>query len=83
MAPVHAELTCLFPPRRLGLPDSRIILMLSDTYACDPRNGRPGEIFSGAGSGGNLFTPDTQIDYSGRDANVENVLRVLTGAQAG
>ncbi|CAK8674982.1 unnamed protein product [Clavelina lepadiformis] len=29
--------------KRLGIPDSQIILMLADDMACNPRNPRPGE----------------------------------------
>lgn len=30
--------------RRLGIPDSNIILMLPDDMACNPRNAYPGQV---------------------------------------
>ncbi|PSC75371.1 GPI-anchor transamidase isoform A [Micractinium conductrix] len=76
--------------RRLGLPDSRILLMLADQPACSPRNVHPGRIYlaPGAGAAGaaaaasdpaNLLPQDIELDYRGREVSAETVLRVLTG----
>ncbi|KAJ9096357.1 hypothetical protein QFC21_005178 [Naganishia friedmannii] len=35
--------------KRLGIPDSQIILMLADDVACNPRNGFPGAIYANSG----------------------------------
>ena len=73
--------------RRLGIPDSRIILMLADPAACNPRNARPGEVATSvpkpgaaAAPGGGLYAPDLQVDYRGRDVSVDSILRLLTGS---
>ena len=34
--------------KRLGIPDSQIILMLPDDMACNPRNAFPGTVYSNA-----------------------------------
>ncbi|KAL4437977.1 hypothetical protein ABPG77_004198 [Micractinium sp. CCAP 211/92] len=75
--------------RRLGLPDSRIVLMLADQPACSPRNPLPGQLFlapvaAGASgrhleAAGNLLAADAEIDYRGSEVSVESILRVLTG----
>lgn len=36
--------------KRLGIPDSNIILMMADEVACNPRNAQPGQIFNSAHS---------------------------------
>ncbi|EFN57492.1 hypothetical protein CHLNCDRAFT_34727 [Chlorella variabilis] len=75
--------------RRLGIPDSRIILMLAEQPACSPRNVHPGQLYlapgAGAAAGGssgamlNLLSGDAEVDYRGREVSVDSVLRVLTG----
>ncbi|PHJ20136.1 peptidase c13 family protein [Cystoisospora suis] len=41
--------------KRLGIPDSRIILMLADDHACSPRNAFPGQVFNGEARRLNLY----------------------------
>lgn len=77
--------------KRLGIPDSNIILMLSDDAACNTRNKFPGCVFSSAGgasrrtgNGGgqdslDLYGDNIEVDYRGYEVTVENFLRVLTG----
>ena len=73
--------------RRLGLPDSRIILMQADCSTCDPRMIRPGRTYSSPGS---VLEEQTrawyepydlppEVDYRDQDVTVESLLRVLTG----
>lgn len=49
--------------KRLGIPDSHIILMLSDDMALNPRNPYPGAIYGDTTKKVNLFGEDVQIDY--------------------
>jgi hypothetical protein len=72
------------PACRLGIPDSNIVLMVADAAACNPRNPLPGTIFFevDARRRANLFAEGAQVDYSGREVNVEALLQVLTGATA-
>jgi phosphatidylinositol glycan class K len=68
--------------KRLGVQDNRIVLMLADSMACDPRNPLPGEIYSHHLDHlhKNLYgKPPFQVDYCGRDVGVRSVLDVLTG----
>ncbi|KAH8084296.1 peptidase C13 family-domain-containing protein [Cristinia sonorae] len=78
--------------KRLGIPDSNIILMLSDDAACNTRNKFPGCVFAsahgpgratGKGGGGqdslDLYGDNIEVDYRGYEVTVENFLRVLTG----
>ena len=37
---------CFFSVKRLGIPDSQIILMVADDMACNPRNPRPATVFN-------------------------------------
>jgi hypothetical protein len=66
--------------KRLGIPDSNIILMLADDAACDARNRFPGCVFANAGRGLDLYGENIEVDYRGYEVTVENLLRVLTGA---
>ena len=47
----NSLLTCFSSPQRLGIPDSHIIMMISDDVACDPRNPEPGIVRK------NLYSP--------------------------
>eukprot|EP01071_Lankesteria_metandrocarpae_P005059 Lankesteria_metandrocarpae@DN3837_c0_g1_i1.p1 len=69
--------------KRLGIPDERIVLMLSEDFACNPRNAMPGtEYNSGDNSRVNLYNTDIEVDFRGDDVSVETFIRVLTGRQA-
>lgn len=65
--------------RRLGIPDSNIILMLAEDIACSTRNVHPGSVFNDAKHGVNLYGRNVEVDYRGDDTSTENVLRLFTG----
>ncbi|CAH8504291.1 unnamed protein product [Schistosoma haematobium] len=65
--------------KRLGIPDSRIILMVADDASCSSRNPRPATIFNSPYSRVNLYGEEIEIDYRGYEVTVENFIRVLTG----
>ena len=65
--------------KRLGIPDSHIILMLSDDMACNARNPKPGTVFNNENEMINLYGDDVEVDYRGYEVTVENFIRVLTG----
>ena len=67
--------------KRLGMPDSHIILMLADDMACNPRNSEPGAVYSDdeRGDGDDLYGDDIEVDYKGYEVTVESFTRVLTG----
>ncbi|KAI5635132.1 peptidase c13 family domain-containing protein [Phthorimaea operculella] len=65
--------------KRLGIPDSQIILMISDDMACNPRNPRPATIFNNALEQINVYGDDVEVDYRGYEVSVENFVRLLTG----
>jgi len=65
--------------KRLGIPDSQIILMIADDMACNPRNVYAGQIFNNENHKINLYGENIEVDYRGYEVNVENVIRVLTG----
>ncbi|XP_053210290.1 putative GPI-anchor transamidase [Panonychus citri] len=65
--------------KRLGIPDSRIILMLADDMACNPRNTRPGTVFNNAQYQLNVYGDDVEVDYRGYEVTVKNFIRLLTG----
>ena len=66
--------------KRLGIPDSNIILMLADDVACNPRNKFPGCVYHSSGRTLDLYGDNIEVDYRGNEVTVENFLRVLTGA---
>ncbi|EDV27572.1 uncharacterized protein TRIADDRAFT_21768 [Trichoplax adhaerens] len=65
--------------KRLGIPDSQIILMLADDVACDPRNSKSGTVYNNANQQINVYGDDIEVDYRGYEVTVENLVRVLTG----
>ncbi|XP_023937019.1 putative GPI-anchor transamidase [Bicyclus anynana] len=65
--------------KRLGIPDSQIILMISDDMACNPRNPRPATVFNNAHEQINVYGDDVEVDYRGYEVSVESFVRLLTG----
>ncbi|XP_031552084.1 GPI-anchor transamidase-like [Actinia tenebrosa] len=65
--------------KRLGIPDSHIILMTADDMACNARNPRPGTVFNNVNQHINLYGDDVEVDYRGYDVTAENFIRILTG----
>lgn len=65
--------------KRLGVPDSRIILMLADDMACNPRNPHAATVFNNKNEAINVYGDDVEVDYRGYEVTVENFIRVLTG----
>ncbi|EPX73655.1 pig-K [Schizosaccharomyces octosporus yFS286] len=64
--------------KRLGIPDSQIILMIADDYACNSRNLFPGTVFDNADRDMDLYGEDIEIDYKGYEVTVEAFVRLLT-----
>ena len=65
--------------KRLGIPDSNIILMLADDAACNPRNKFPGCVYANSGRNLDLYGDNIEVDYRGYEVSVENLIRLLTG----
>ncbi|XP_074077240.1 GPI-anchor transamidase isoform X2 [Macrotis lagotis] len=65
--------------KRLGIPDSHIVLMLADDMACNSRNPKPATVFSHKNMELNVYGDDVEVDYRSYEVTVENFLRVLTG----
>jgi phosphatidylinositol glycan class K len=55
--------------KRLGIPDSRIIIMLADDMACNPRNPRPATVFNNAYHHINVYGDDVEVDYRGMETD--------------
>jgi len=64
--------------KRLGIPDSHIILMMADDFACNARNPFPGSIFNNRQHQLDVYGDNVEVDYRGEDVTVHNVIRVLT-----
>jgi phosphatidylinositol glycan class K len=47
--------------KRLGIPDSQIILMLADDMACNARNPRPATVFNNANQQINVYGDDVEV----------------------
>ncbi|KAG6908428.1 hypothetical protein DXG01_004653 [Tephrocybe rancida] len=65
--------------KRLGIPDSNIILMLADDASCNSRNKFPGSVYADRGRHIELYGDNIEVDYRGYEVTVENFIRVLTG----
>lgn len=66
--------------KQLGIPDSHIILMIPDSYACNIRNIYKSHIYnSHQPTRTDLHSSmNIQVDYSGYSVSVESLLRVLS-----
>ena len=78
--------------KKLGIPDSQIILMLPDDMACNDRNVFKGQMIAShattkydrhhsnelTGNIIEIYDSDIEVDYRGEECSVENVLRLLT-----
>lgn len=64
--------------KRLGIPDSQIILMLPDDMACNLRNAFPGAVFNNNNRQIDLYGELIEVDYRGYDVTVEAFIRLLT-----
>ncbi|KAH7135913.1 peptidase C13 family-domain-containing protein [Dendryphion nanum] len=64
--------------KRLGIPDSQIILMLPDDMACNPRNAFPGTVYNNADRALDLYGENIEVDYRGYEVTVENFIRLMT-----
>eukprot|EP01063_Lacrimia_lanifica_P039944 TRINITY_DN890_c3_g1_i1.p1 TRINITY_DN890_c3_g1~~TRINITY_DN890_c3_g1_i1.p1 ORF type:complete len:367 (+),score=149.80 TRINITY_DN890_c3_g1_i1:45-1145(+) len=67
--------------KKLGIPDSNIILMLGDDIPCNTRNMYPATVFNNMNHQLNLYGDDVEVDFRGYEVTVDNFLRVLTGRQ--
>ncbi|KAH8926725.1 hypothetical protein BT69DRAFT_1317412 [Atractiella rhizophila] len=65
--------------KRLGIPDSQIILMLPDEVACNPRNTYTGSVYADSAKYLDLYGENIEVDYRGNEVSVENFIRLLTG----
>lgn len=65
--------------KRLGIPDSQIILMLADDVACNPRNPFAGTVYSNKDRKTDLYGEKIEVDYKGEEVSVETFLRLLSG----
>ncbi|KAF2397479.1 hypothetical protein EJ06DRAFT_566375 [Trichodelitschia bisporula] len=64
--------------KRLGIPDSQIILMLPDDMACNARNAFPGTVYNNADRALDLYGDNIEVDYRGYEVTVPNFIRLLT-----
>ncbi|KAK9898650.1 hypothetical protein P389DRAFT_185161 [Cystobasidium minutum MCA 4210] len=65
--------------KRLGIPDSNIILMLADDVACNPCNSFPGKVYANSGRHLDLYGDSIEVDYRNYEVSVESFIRLLTG----
>ena len=65
--------------KRLGIPDSNIVLMVADDIACNPRNAFPAQLFNNESHHLDVYGQSVEVDYRGLDVTVESFLQVLTG----
>ncbi|KIM27984.1 hypothetical protein M408DRAFT_329657 [Serendipita vermifera MAFF 305830] len=65
--------------KRLGIPDSNIIVMLADDVSCNARNKFPATVYSNNRRSIDLYGENIEVDYRGYEVTVENFLRLLTG----
>jgi len=67
--------------KRLGVPDSNILLMLADDVSCNARNAFPAQVYANKDRRLDLYGDGIEVDYRGYEVTVESFLRLLTGRQ--
>jgi len=55
--------------KRLGIPDSNIILMLAEDVACNPRNASPSQVFNDESHRLNVYGDNVEVDYRGYEVH--------------
>lgn len=65
--------------KRLGVPDSNILLMLADDVSCNARNPFPAQVYANKDRKLDLYGDGIEVDYRGYEVTVESFLRLLTG----
>ncbi|TNV76607.1 hypothetical protein FGO68_gene15958 [Halteria grandinella] len=65
--------------KKMGVTDDRIILMLPENHACNPRNAFPGTLHFEIDTRENLYCDDIEIDYKGDDLTYETILNLIRG----
>lgn len=65
--------------KRLGIPDSQIVVMLADDIACHPANPFKANVFNNRKKQIELYGDNIEVDYRGDEVNVNNFLRILLG----
>jgi phosphatidylinositol glycan class K len=61
----------------MGITDDRIILMLPENHACNPRNPFPGDVHFDLETRENLYCKDIEVDYKGEDLTYETILNLI------
>jgi hypothetical protein len=70
--------------RRLGVPDTRILLLLADEHACSARNPFPATLFHADGEReASVFPEDAEVDFAGMEVTPDAFLRAITGRVGG
>lgn len=59
--------------KRLGIPDSQIILMVADDMACNARNPHPAAVYNNANQQIDVYGDDIEVDYRGYDVGPSNI----------
>jgi len=65
--------------KKLGIPDTNILLFLPDDMPCNPRNCLPGKVINDRSRKMDLYGDDIEVDFRGSEVTVENLVKVLTG----
>ena len=65
-----------------GVPDDRIILMLPENHACNPRNDVSGTIEMFLGTGEDFYCDDVEVDFKADDLTYETILNLFRGRYA-
>ena len=68
--------------RRLGLPDSRIVLMIAGLLPCDVHNTERPFMYGNLSRRRTLFPGDAEVDWRQEEVTVESVIGVLTNRMA-
>jgi phosphatidylinositol glycan class K len=68
--------------KKLGIPDSHIILMVADGMACDAQNPLPAQVYNDERRSVNVYGTEIEVDYRGYEVTAEALMRVLTGRHA-
>jgi phosphatidylinositol glycan class K len=65
--------------KRLGIPDSQIILMVAEDHACDARNAVPATVFNDRDLKIDVYGEAVEVDYRGSEVTPESFFRLLQG----
>eukprot|EP01147_Barroeca_monosierra_P004506 gene4506-6730_t len=68
--------------KRLGVPDSNILLLLAEDHACNPHNAEQAALYTTPSLSHSVYDDEVEVDYRGPEVTAEIFVKLMTGRLA-